>query len=219
MSRLKQILRRKSAPLGKVQPGAYPFLVTGCARSGTHFLAKFLELNGLDLGHESSGKMGTVAWLCAAGEVRREKGVSFEKTAHLIRDPARTLKSLQTMTSQAWNYIFRYAPECRHDDLIVASARYWLRWNQMAFAQSSLSVRLEDFETAAEQTVAKFSEFFSYPLDPGLIGDARAFGDSRMGREGYGHDVHPQYIRDKDPDTYGDMRVFGEQFGYRLQDR
>ena len=215
MSFLKKLIQRDKVPLEKVQPGAYCFLVVGCGRSGTHFLAKFLQLNGLDIGHEATGKAGAVAWLLAAEDVRRQREVTFEKTAHIIRSPVTALRSLQTMTRGSWDYVFRYLPQCRHSDPFVASARYWVWWNRLSREQASLSVRLEDFEEDGQKTAAKLSEFFELPLDPSLIAAARESGDSRRSHSNYGRPVEPSYIMEKDPDTYREMKILGESFSYR----
>lgn len=217
VSFIKRILLGDAAFVDKVEPGQYPFLVTGCARSGTHFLTKFLQLNGLDIGHEVTAPLGTVGWLCASAQYREERQARFDKTAHLIRHPAQVLKSLQTMNPRAWNYIFQYKPECRHEDLVIAGARYWLEWNKMAAAQSILSVRLEDFTTNRDKTVRDLMIFFGQGLDQNLVEEAQTHGDSRKGRRDYGHAADLSHVQKNDPATYEGMKALAERFGYAME--
>ena len=217
VSFIKRILLGDAAFVDKVEPGKYPFLVTGCARSGTHFLTKFLQLNGLDIGHEVTAPLGTVGWLCASEQYREERQARFDKTAHLIRHPANVLKSLQTMNSRAWNYIFQYKPECRHDDLVIAGARYWLEWNKMAAAQSELSVRLEDFTNKRDKAVRDLTIFFERGLNPNLVEEAQAHGDSRKGRRDYGHSAELSHIKKNDLALYEEIIGVAATYGYSPQ--
>lgn len=216
VSFIKRLLLGDAAFVDKVAPGNYPFLVTGCARSGTHFLSKFLQLNSLDIGHEATAPLGTVGWLCASPEYRNNRGVTFDKTAHLIRHPALIIKSLQTMNPRAWNYIFQYRPECQHEDRVIAGARYWLEWNKMAVTQSCLTVRLEDFSESREATVQRLADFFGCPLNPAFVDQAQNFGDSRKDRSDYGHCVELSHVQKNAPSTYEDLRAFAASHGYTV---
>ncbi len=204
----------------KVNPGRYPYLVTGCGRSGTHFTAKFLSLHGLDIGHEESAAVGSVSWLCASQSYCRDRGARFEKKLHQIRHPLAFIRSWQTVNPRAWKYISIYAPQCLHDDRVVAAARYWLHWNELAMTGALLSIRLEDFSETPMQTSARLSRFFDRPLNPALIETARASGDSRVLRWRYGHRINDfGAIQKKDPKTYDGMVRLAEKFGYRLYDQ
>lgn len=213
---VKRLLLGEAAFVDKLQAGHYPFLVTGCARSGTHFLSKFLQLNGLDIGHEVSATLGTVGWLCASDQYRRDRKASFSATAHLIRHPSQVVKSLQTMNIRAWNYIFHYKPECKHDDKVIAAARYWLEWNKMAKDQSSLSVRLEDFTEDRGRTVRDLMSFFNKALNEKLIEEAQEHGDSRKNRQDYGHSAELSHVEKNDPKTYQELKAFAETFKYKI---
>jgi hypothetical protein len=200
----------------KVRSGHYPYLVTGCGRSGTHFTAKFLSLHGMDIGHEETATLGSVSWLCASDAYCRDRAAFFEKKLHQIRHPLPFIRSWQTVNPRAWAYVAIYAPQCRHPDTVVAAARYWLYWNEMAMTGAQLSLRLEDFSEAPMATAARLSRFFDRPLNPALIDTARESGDSRAQRRDYGRDSNLDLIREKDPQTFDGMAQLADKFCYRL---
>lgn len=218
VSFVKRLLFGRPEVPDNIHAGSYPFLVTGCARSGTHFMAKFLQLNDLNLGHEATTELGTVHWLCASEDYCRDRGAEFQKTLHLVRNPAHVFKSLQTINPRAWNFIRRYAPQCSDDDKKMAAAKYWVEWNKMALARADLTVRVEDFSTRPEETVRALSGFFDRPLDPAQIDTARLSGDSRKRNRDYGHDVTLEYVRDKNPALFNDIVDLAGRLNYGEDD-
>lgn len=211
---IKRLLNIKPKNPHKIYAGNYPFLITGCGRSGTHFTAKFLELNGVDMGHEETGTEGAVGWLCASPLFCQEQGAVFAKKAHQIRHPVNAIRSLVTMNDNSYNYIFYFMPQCRHADRFIAAARYWVHWNNMALDGAALSIRLEDFRSAPEKTVEALSGFLGRRLDPNLIAAAQEHGDSRKSSRGYGHDLDLSRIAREDPATWVDLEKLARRFGY-----
>lgn len=197
----------------------YAFLVTGCGRSGTHFVNKFLQLNGIDVGHEAPGEKGVVGWDYGVRQVWRDRNMDFEHKVHLIRDPRKSIRSMQTIKDRGWALILKYAPECRppepnRNDLILASGRYWLYWNRSAMALCDLSVKLEEFE----DNLDKLSGIFGKKLDPALIAKAREHSDSRKSSNSYGDTDSLAYIARKDPELYNGIKELADEFGYALTD-
>lgn len=195
----------------------YPYLVTGCGRSGTHFVNKFLQLNGIDVGHEAPSKDGVVGWDYGVKQVWTDRNVDFTHKIHLIRDPRKCIRSMQTIKDRGWALIFKYAPECRppkphHNELILASGRYWLYWNRSAMALCDISVKLEEFEDSLD----KLSDIFGKKLDAALIETARQHGDSRKSSHSYGDTDSLAYIREKDPELYSGIKELADQFGYAI---
>jgi hypothetical protein len=213
---LKRLFGIRDEDRHNILAGIYPFLVTGCGRSGTHFTAKFLALNGLDMGHEATGAQGAVGWLCASPDFCRARGAVFHKTLHQIRHPVPTIASLQTFSARAWDYIFDLTPQCRHPSRPVAAARYWLHWNNLALSNAALSVRLEDFRGKPAETVAALSDFFGKRLDPSLITVAESYGDSRKSRRDYGHKTNLSEVRREDEATWRGIEALAARFGYDL---
>src|SRR5262249_4242348 len=52
-------------------------LITGCARSGTTFIADVLWHCGLQVYHEAPGRDGIVSWLMAARDVKTPYGPAY----------------------------------------------------------------------------------------------------------------------------------------------
>ncbi len=198
-----------------VLAGHYPFLVTGCARSGTHFITSFLKANGLEMGHEATGKMGAVAWLCASEKYCNERKAVFEKTLHLIRHPAKAMASFQTMNARAWDYIFEYSPACAHEDKLVASAKYWIEWNRLAKEKSVKTIKLEDFETAPDEVCALLGEFFNIPVSKEALSSSGLVRDSRAGSEKYGGN-EIELLKKKYPQNFDELVIAAREYNYHL---
>lgn len=211
---IKRLLRISPKDQHRIHAGSYPYLVTGCGRSGTHFIARFLELNGLDIGHEVTGAEGAVGWLCASPAFCEERGAVFTKKAHQIRHPANAIRSILTMNGNAYRYFSRYVPEIQHPDRIISAARYWVHWNRLALDGAELSVRLEDFQLAPDETVRTLSDFFGRDLNPCLIGFAERYADSRKSRREYAHDLDLARVQRNDPATWAELERLAHRFGY-----
>lgn len=214
MRYIKRLLRLSPPEQHRISAGKYPYLVTGCGRSGTHFIAKFLELNGLDIGHEVTRGEGAVGWLFASPAFCREQGAVFSKKAHQIRHPANAIRSILTMNANSYRYFSRYAPETRHPERLIAAARYWVHWNRLALDGAEISVRLEDFREAPETTVKTLGDFFGRALDPALIKAAETHADSRKARPQYAHDLDLARIRRLDPATWEQLEDLARRFEY-----
>lgn len=89
-------------------------LLTGCGRSGTHFLADMLQHNGYNVTHERIGPQGSVSWVFAAPPSpdsmadesrlvsaedvwrRSQANFTFYPIVHLTRHPVPLITSLTT---------------------------------------------------------------------------------------------------------------------------
>lgn len=198
-----------------VLEGHYPFLVTGCARSGTHFITSFLKANGLELGHEATDKMGAVAWLAASADYCHDRKAVFDKKLHLIRHPAKAMASFQTMNSRAWDYIFKYAPACAHKDKLVSSAKYWIEWNRLAKDKAAKTIKLEDFEAAPDEVCAQLSEFFGVKISKDALSGSGLVRDSRAGSQKYGGN-ELALLKEKYPDLFEELTAEANGYGYQL---
>lgn len=99
---------------GRCETSDCRLLVTGCGRSGTHFVASLFETNGFNVTHERIGAHGSVSWVyappateaAAADEkwfsssadvvLQRQPSFSFFPIVHLTRHPLPLLASLLT---------------------------------------------------------------------------------------------------------------------------
>lgn len=132
------------------------FLITGCARSGTHYIAKVLQLHGLDVVHEGDASFGIVAWPMTVDTDQspwRGPGANcyyFRHIFHQVRHPLKTIASvMSTEPPNSWNFICKAVPEINmnHPSLIRA-AEYWYYWNLMAESKAELTYRVEDAAAA-----------------------------------------------------------------------
>ncbi|MTW21247.1 hypothetical protein [Allochromatium palmeri] len=139
-------------------------LVTGCGRSGTHYVTSVLRRLGMDVLHEKMGADGIVAWQFAIKEVLAKqangRGVAFEHVVHLVRDPIKVISSNHTNNEHAWSHIFAYCPECKNENLTVQCAKFWTAWNKRAEEVADFRIRLEDFSNqfALLCSILKLSE-------------------------------------------------------------
>ena len=133
-------------------------LVTGCARSGTAYIAKVLTRAGLQFGHESMRRDGLSCWTMTVesnwspwGPLR--KNIKFAHIFHQIRDPLKTISSVYSREPPvSWKYIMEHVPEIHEDDSrLVKSAKYWYYWNLKAAKIAEWSYRIEDLPEVWEE--------------------------------------------------------------------
>jgi hypothetical protein len=126
-------------------------LVTGCARSGTGYLAALLTEVGLACGHELVFEPRTVrrstseapdwpqpvraesSWLAAPYLARLPKGTAV---VHLVRHPLAVMRSnlrigFFSAPSEYLEHACAHLPGLRQGDLIERAARYWVGWNEL----------------------------------------------------------------------------------------
>jgi hypothetical protein len=130
-------------------------LVTGCGRSGTTYMAKFLEKSGYDIHHESAGTEGCVSWPMIVNYYSpwtQPNEDSFDHIFHQVRHPLDVITSwyenLKNLDRGEWNFIRKHLSQIdRSDSLIVHCAKYWYYWNLLAEEHAEWRYRIEDFES------------------------------------------------------------------------
>ena len=129
-------------------------LVIGCGRSGTNYMAKFLEESGYDIHHERAGTEGCVSWPMVVNYYspwELSNGESFHHIFHQVRHPLDVITSwyenLDDLDEDEWNFIRRHLPQIsRSDSLIVHCAKYWYYWNLLAEEKAEWQYQIEDIE-------------------------------------------------------------------------
>lgn len=153
----------KKKPFEVCKDIAFPAIVaTGCARSGTSFLANLLTQGGVICNHETyygmpgfgewrDGAIAECSWL-AVPHLEREK-LRGAKIIHIIRHPLKHISSMAHVhTLEDHNFraniysIFKelFFPTIRR---LRVKDRYllnWIKWNQWAEKYADLTYRLED---------------------------------------------------------------------------
>ena len=142
----------------------FPAIVaTGCARSGTTFLAKLLTQGGITMSHEAyygfpffgctyrEGAIGDVGWI-AAPFLQREQ-VRGALTIQIVRHPLKVISSMAHVhTLEDHNFKSNlytmckelYLPKLRRFRLMDRYIYNWLKWNKMIAPYADLTYRLED---------------------------------------------------------------------------
>ncbi|MEI8124458.1 MAG: hypothetical protein WCG42_01735 [Parachlamydiaceae bacterium] len=145
-------------------------LITGCARSGTKYIAKALTVGGLQIGHESLKKDGCASWFMnvqtdhAPYGRRSTENIHYQHIFHQVRHPLGTISSVySTEPPDAFSFFSEYIPEINEelDSRLVKSAKYWYYWNLKAEVQAEWRYKLEEIDLAWEEMSAKLG----VPLD------------------------------------------------------
>lgn len=135
-------------------------LITGCARSGSHYIAKVLINSGLYAFHEEEGPDGIVSWMHAVDSPFAPYGppsrdFEYKHIFHQVRHPLNSISSITTENYYAWRFICKYVPEIDiNEPFLIRSAKYWYYWNLLAEKKAELSYRIEDIENAFDQICA-----------------------------------------------------------------
>jgi len=128
-------------------------LITGCGRSGTTFVAKYLQSLGMDVGHEKYiGENGVVSWYLTFGEHN-----SFDHIIHIIRNPYDSFKSYSTLSENAWKYIYKHLPEISPNDTNETKfVKYWCLWNREASEKAEITIKIEDLNLSVSPLLRLF---------------------------------------------------------------
>jgi hypothetical protein len=150
-------------------------LVVGCGRSGTGYIARFFQLSGLDVSHETSrGTQGCSSWYALA-HLYGPSGlaldnVHFEHVIHQVRHPLDVISSwvinLFNLQNNAWKLIRQHLPEISSSDsLLVHCAKYWYYWNLKAEKIAEWRYCIEDLPSI----LPELEEKVDYPLNAGVF--------------------------------------------------
>lgn len=174
------------------------FIVTGCGRSGTMFLARLFNMLGVRTSHEEFFTAYTPpraildfqVWLRRAktdGEVSNlacpaVRGIAPEvHRAVLVRNPIAVIASLvgggefspESRYRPNVKFAFRHCPELDHDDSpVVLAMKYWLYWNRLAlFAGDAKPFRVEDISRGNGKHAIRMLEYLGVTVDRDECGD------------------------------------------------
>lgn len=142
-------------------PEERPLLITGCARSGTTFITKFLRGNDLEVSHERDAAFGIVSWMMAADSPHAPWGPGadqfrFKHVFHQVRHPLKTIASAYHEPRPSWGFIERFVPEIdKEEPRLVRAAKYWYYWNLLAESKAEWTYRVEDVENQIGEMAAR----------------------------------------------------------------
>ena len=195
-------------------------LITGCARSGTTYISRFLCRSGIDVPHEAVGAHGSVSWPMTADSFRSPWGppsghYAFTHTFHQVRDPLKTISSVYATEPQAsWNFIQKHISEINPtDSKITKCAKYWIYWNLMAEEKAEWTYRIENLPNELN----KMEAILGMSIDRTLLNqipkdlntrcpDKKKFTWADMEKE-----LEPKLLKK--------MKKLAERYGYPITDR
>jgi len=131
-----------------------PTIVTSTPRSGTVYAHGFLQLMGIDLGHEEWRDEGIVSWTAwlppDQGDLWRKNmpldGIAACRIVHLVRHPLNVLKSLCTLQEKSWDLIESEFPLSTQAEGLEKEARFWMSWNAAIEKIAYARIRVEDLD-------------------------------------------------------------------------
>lgn len=141
---------------------------TGCGHSGTSYIGTLMQQAGLDIGLETVGQDGIVAWQVAGQEdfiprpsvpkhrynlyvkkILNEAAIVFHQT----RDPIKVFASLVVsyrVKPSSWNYIAKRVPVIKlgetDSEVLKMAVQYWYYWNLKAEQVGNYRYRVEDID-------------------------------------------------------------------------
>lgn len=193
-------------------------LVTGCARSGTRYMAFILRDCGLDVGHEWVFPDGLTSWLMAADskvcpwEASAAANYQFKHTFHQVRHPLKVIASVYTCEPpQSWDYICEHLPQIKSTDThLVKCAKYWYYWNLMAEKKAELTYRIEDLDNA----LLIMSERTGYDFIPK---DIEAFSKD-INTRGKTMELTWDILQEELPcELFFDIQMMALRYGYEIE--
>jgi hypothetical protein len=135
-------------------PIAKRLLVIGAPRSGTHFIAAFLQEFGMRVKHERMGEDGTVNFAWLAMRVRNDpivkvtgrQNYDFDQMMHIVRHPLMCIPSISANLPRHfwdWQEIHSDLHIPDEDDLEMVAA-FWIFWTDGCQHLCDKTLRLED---------------------------------------------------------------------------
>ncbi len=143
------------------------FLITGCAHSGTRYIQEVLAKLGRDVGHETLGIDGVVAWqLAVSGPPYRSdycttrhgcgphmdpENMEYFPILHQVRHPLRVITTFQhheDYPDPTWPLICGHTTCGEREPPLRRAMKYWLEWTALADEQADgLTYRIENLPT------------------------------------------------------------------------
>ena len=138
--------------------------VLGHSRGGTMTICHVLRKMGLDVGHETVGRNGSVCWIWGHPDAERperrtpKRATDLTHLWHVTRDPLASIPSICTDSSRAWAIRMAVIPELakvvarREVHALAKAAASWAYWHRAcresieSFNGQTWTFRIEDPE-------------------------------------------------------------------------
>ncbi len=142
-------------------------LVTGCPRSGTHYIASLLTKAGLPVAHEGVADGGTASWVMAvqakvAPWGPKDRTYKYSHIFHQVREPTKSIAAIETEPPVSWNFIQQHIPQItERDSSFVKACKMYIYWNLMSEELAEWTYKIEDID----DVFAEFEERLGVTLD------------------------------------------------------
>lgn len=188
------------------------FLITGCGRSGTKYIAVALQQCGLGVRHEQMGKDGIVSGYYCFDAQQYPGGrhpvprPDFDVVLHQARHPLPTIASLQT--THSWKWACQFLPVTPNDPLLKRCCHHWLGYNEAAEKLAEYTYRIETLEEVwpTLQRLIGFDAPYSIVADLPKSINARKHDDVTWAE-----------VRDAAPEIYDAILAASVRYGYSIE--
>lgn len=189
-------------------------LILGCARSGTVYISRLLQLCGMKIGHEKVNDDGACSWCMTVDTEKVPWGVArnhrpFAHIFHQVRHPLQVISSVyKTEPQKSWDFIKAHIPEIRLEDSKLAQcAKYWYYWNHMAERQAEWTYQVEEIE----DRWMEFGMRLGRSLDQGQIVRVSKTTNSRGKHTVF---TWEDLEKELDPGFFADLVLLSRKYGY-----
>jgi len=198
-------------------------LITGCARSGTFYMATLLQKSGFDIQHERMGVDGIVGWPMAVQSVSVTgpffRG-QFQHIFHQVRNPLHqiTSRSIQNsnLSDPRWIFVRLHVPEIRTTDSIIAScAKYWYYWNLKVEKMAEWRYRIEDIDKIVDEFGSRSGFFINRKALKRLPRDTNTREETKHAPK----ITWKQLKREIPNDLYTNIQEMARRYGYATEDQ
>jgi len=187
------------------------FLITGCGRSGSTYMTQVLQRCGLEVGHHKMGRDGTVCgFYCFDTDKYPVKShpvprPQFDVILHQVRDPLKTVASLQT--GRSWKWTCQFLPIGTDAPLLTKCCYNWLVFNEEAERQAVFTYRIEALKRAWPEIQRLLG--FQHSYKDAIAGVSRNANARKHGAVTWAD------VREAAPLIYRDIREATERYGYK----
>lgn len=182
------------------KPNPY-IVITGCARSGTQYIAKALDALGFKIGHWNVlGEQGISSDLLVPWKL-----IDDCLVLHQVRDPIKQIGSMQTCQSYTWAYISPILKLDPNQSLLKKCMLYWYKWNKIAEGRAEFTYSVENLPWAKILTTVGAG----YPGCP-----EPTVSKKSNSREGLYNPVTWGMLAAEDADLCGKIKELAESYDY-----
>lgn len=147
-------------------PRTRKFVVSGCGRSGTLYMAKVLNILGFEVGHEGVHRNGTSSWyLTEPSHANYIKAQFYEHNVtyiHIVRNPLNVITSMwhcEHMKSRfALDFVREYLPQWELGYDLEAVVKWWVLWNMGTSTNFPIDITLPIEQLQLPDAVYSFCE-------------------------------------------------------------